>query len=497
MASDQDATDVPSFWCVGHEAVLGEYRTGRWIVHRPALASPTDQIVVPLHERLHHELQHSSPWGLMTEMLATIAAARPTWSDQFGRLARFGRMASRATHETYATGHSVGDDPRRLQWLAGNSAYQRYHDSAAQLSGDDLDTGRLRFDALVRCAMAPAGLAPLLEGGLDTLRMRDLDAAALRPDTRLAQILANRSVILTPEEPDCRTIAELQAYHDAVAVQVEAAGIPVLDAQGIHAAFDAIITSVGALDPSLRSRLEVDSTREPVDDDLETGQREQIVLRAAALPLQVETGNSEAEWSLVNVDPEIGPFVLLTWVKSAIFRRQFDVPEHAVPDSDFLVAITAPAGRDGGTPAINGLVEDGAQGPDVFASQLRSVKTLALTTATTLFDAPGTATSEHIPTLYAMVDTPVLEHLEHTLGSPSLVEWDSFDLRSGNDELCITVFSVAALPGICWLHLATIAGRSYLHGWLSQQSSDTVRRSRESFHGIEACLTLPRRSCWK
>lgn len=482
MPSAEAALDVPSFWCVRHEAVLGEYQTGRWVVHRPALASPIDQIVVPLHERLHHELQHSSPWGLMTEMLAAIAKAQPTYREQFERLARFGRIASRTAHEIYATGHSVGTDARRLGWLAGNKAYQRFYDLAVQLAGGDLDGGRLRFDALVRCAMAPTDLAQLLESGLDTLRIRDLDIVDMRPDARLVRILGSRSAIEAPGDPDGRTVPELESYHDAVTEQVRAAGIPVLDAHGIRAAFGAIIASVATLDAGLHSRLEVDSVREPVADDLETGQREQIVLRASPLPLQVGAGGSEAERAFVNVDPEIGPFVLLTWVKSTILRQQFEVSEDVAPDTNFVVAITAPVGSDGAYTAVNGLVEDGAHGPDVFASHLGEVRTLTLTTAATLLDAPGTATSAHVPVLYALVDTPVLEHLEHTLGAPARVEWDSFDLRSGNDELSITVFSVDALPGIRWLHLGTIAGRSYLHGWLSHQTASTVRRSQESFY---------------
>lgn len=57
-----------SFWCVRDELVLGAYSDGRWTVSRAALGDAVEQIVVSLHERLHHELQHTTPWGVMTEM---------------------------------------------------------------------------------------------------------------------------------------------------------------------------------------------------------------------------------------------------------------------------------------------------------------------------------------------------------------------------------------------------------------------------------------------
>src|SRR5690606_28308001 len=104
------------------------------------------------------------------------------------------------------------------------------------------------FDALVRCAMAPTDLAQLLESGLDTLRIRDLDIVDMRPDARLVRILGSRSAIEAPGDPDGRTVPELESYHDAVTEQVRAAGIPVLDAHGIRAAFGAIIASVATLD---------------------------------------------------------------------------------------------------------------------------------------------------------------------------------------------------------------------------------------------------------
>jgi len=57
---------------------------------------------------------------------------------------------------------------------------------------------------------------------------------------------------------------------------------------------------------------------------------------------------------------------------------------------------------------------------------------------------------------------------------------DSYDMNPVGG-LCTPVFEVDALPGIRWLHLATIAGRSYLHTWLIAQSPESVRRNGSRF----------------
>lgn len=98
-----------------------------------------------------------------------------------------------------------------------------------------------------------------------------------------------------------------------------------------------------------------------------------------------------------------------------------------------------------------------------------------MTTSTSLMDAPASARSAHVPVLYALIDGPVLQQLEHSFGSRGRLTWDSYDMRRGS-ELSVTVFSLDVLPGIEWIHLAAIAARSYLTAWLeSRAGADTMR----------------------
>ncbi|MEQ1736480.1 MAG: hypothetical protein ABL886_08755 [Rhodoglobus sp.] len=484
MQSDGDGLSIEdypnSFWCVRDDVLLGNYRSGLWTVHRQALAGSIEQIVVSLHERLHHELQHTTAWGLMTEMVARLAESQPHRRDQFKRLARFGRDASRTAHEVFATGHSIGSHERRLRWLSANEPYQRYYDLAVVLAGGQFDEKRFGFDALVRCAMAAPELEPLLARGLERLRVRDLDHPVLRPDSRLERIVASIGLIDLPSDPDGASIQHLADFHDSVADVVRAIGVPVLSSAGIRGAFASIIDSVAHIDPTLHARLELDSTREPIEDDLEEAQREQVVLRyGQGLPLRI-VGPEVGGRRLINFDESLGPHVVLLWVKATVLTDQFDLDSDLAADWHYVLAMVALVKEGSEVEAVEGLVVDGAGGPDEVAAHLGSLRTLAITTATSLFDAPGTAMSTHVPVLYALVDAPVLHQLEHTIGAAIRIEWDSFDLKPG-EELCVTVFEIAALPGIRWIHLATIAGRSYFLSWLESQSSEQVRRSRDRF----------------
>ncbi len=472
-------SDEPSFWCATSSDLLGVYRSGQWDVYRAALSGSTSQIIVSLHERLHHELQHTTAWGLMTEMLAGLAAEHVTPADQFARLAAYGRDASRTVHETFATIHSIGSNRRRLAWLDTNVEHRPYYDIGVRLAGGPIDANRLGVDALLRITMASPQLLRLLAAGLDGVRLRDMSAIELRPDERLRQLLFALDEVVRPEPPETTDVGSLAGYHDSVALAVRRAGIDAMTSDEIYGCFEMIIDSVDRLHPPLHARLEIDTTREPVDDDLEESQRERIVLRPGQGLTVVEIDTLDGA-DLINFHSTFGPHLAMLWMKASQFRDQFAWNDTTLNEDDYIIALGRPHNAEGVTAGLSAFILDGAGGPDVLARHLNKLTVITITTARSLFDAPGTATSTHVPRLYAIVDAPVLQQLEHTLGARSAVEWDSYDLHPG-DELCTTVFEVAALPGIRWLHLATIAGRSYLHTWLSTQNPETVRRNERRF----------------
>jgi hypothetical protein len=53
---------------------LGAYdHSRRWTLSAAALGRRHDQAMVSVHERLHHELQHTTPWGLLTRFAKDLA----------------------------------------------------------------------------------------------------------------------------------------------------------------------------------------------------------------------------------------------------------------------------------------------------------------------------------------------------------------------------------------------------------------------------------------
>ena len=102
--------DQPSYFCASATGTQGSYDGFEaWSVHIAATLSPQQQVGISLHERLHHELQHTSPWGLLGRFALDLAQ-QGIQSQRFRRLFRFCRDAARTVHETYATTLAVGSD---------------------------------------------------------------------------------------------------------------------------------------------------------------------------------------------------------------------------------------------------------------------------------------------------------------------------------------------------------------------------------------------------
>src|SRR5689334_12121429 len=100
---------------------------GFWSLHTARIGDHDAQSLVSAHERLHHELVMSTPWGLLTSALGTLGEARPNrtiFEDMFLRACSW----STTVHETYATYFSVGPDADTVNGLEGD--YLGYYRSA-------------------------------------------------------------------------------------------------------------------------------------------------------------------------------------------------------------------------------------------------------------------------------------------------------------------------------------------------------------------------------
>jgi hypothetical protein len=183
-----DSFEQPVFRCEDrdHTGMLGSFngRDSRQLMvfatERPA------QLLVSIHEQLHHELQWSTAWGLIAAMAGLLADAGVE-PDALARVARKANGACWQVHEVFATTISSGavGMPLARQLMAGNDLYLGYLDEGLGLGGPaDAAPWQFRESAmqmLLRSLMQPASLADLADRGFTRLRPSDLEPEASTP----------------------------------------------------------------------------------------------------------------------------------------------------------------------------------------------------------------------------------------------------------------------------------------------------------------------------
>ncbi|MFE2965648.1 hypothetical protein ACFXKC_18610 [Streptomyces sp. NPDC059340] len=490
------STDESSYWCTRSDAsdVLGAYDgLESWTLHATALTDRDEQAIVSVHERLHHELQHSTPWGLVARFSADLARLG-VLSEQLRLLFRFCRESARLVHETYATTLSVGNDPFALELLEQSPDYKVYFDQGTRLSaGTEWEAGRFQVDALLRAAMSPAALEPAYAGGFTRLRTRDLNGPDTRPDARLTTILSLDLPRFRPHglgpgsTPD-----ELGVFFDEVADFLTRNGVPTLRTAPVRELIDDLFEDIAALSPELRARIELDSVRAPIPDDIEEHQRERIRLHdTGPLPLEIvpESEIAARAADFARDHEQLGAHVLLVWARADLLARQFARPNALEERAGFVVALQA-AGYDSEGRAVARLGLFDTESPADVARAF-TLPVVCLTTAASLTDAPGSARSDHIDTIYAIADLPIVSQLVHTFKQKAHVNWMRADV-DGDRKLHVFAFTVSVLPGIVWLQLTGEAGRHYLQRWLTSLGPEQAESRPEEFTallpGIDAAV---------
>lgn len=186
---------VPVFRCAGRgfEAVADETLLGSFDgrdqreLHAHQISDRRVQLLVSMHERLHHELQWSSVWGVTAAMSGLLADAGID-SDRFRRVAGHANSSARHVHEVFATTIGVGvlGVPEGRLLLAGNRSYLDYLEAGLRLGGaNEAWPWQFRESAiqmLLRSLMQPVELLELVDRGLGRLRLRDLAGTEYQPD---------------------------------------------------------------------------------------------------------------------------------------------------------------------------------------------------------------------------------------------------------------------------------------------------------------------------
>ena len=447
-----------------------------WTIRAGGEGSLRLQAFASLHERFHHELQHTTAWGLITRFAAEYVRAGisvPTCR----RLFWAGLRHSQHVHETYATTLAVALDSDYEALLEDNEVYlDHYRRGRALLAPTPASWPRDRFlvDAVLRaCMMSPALARVAVD--LPRARIVDFDAPGVRPDDRLAVLERLDLTELRRHVPRPPAgIEELEQLHDAVSGDLARLGLPVMTIAEQRDAVDALFANVRKLLPTLRVELDADRT-DITSDDLEELQRERIELNDAPLPLELVTlaDVPRRPADFLRDHHALGHHVLAVWARADLLARQFARPNALESRDGHVLALQAAGTAKDGEPVARLAIVEGLNDPSLLAAVISNVRVLTLTTLASLVDAPDDAAHRGKETLFALIDQPVLEWLRHTVASAT-VRWGRSRMR-GDRELTVFSFAVSALPGTIFLHMTGPVGRWYATRWLVAQPDERVQ----------------------
>ncbi len=198
-----------------------------------------------------------------------------------------------------------------------------------------------------------------------------------------------------------------------------------------------------------------------------------------------ELGSRAADF--VRAHERFGQHVAMVWARADLLRRQFRRPNGLDGRTGFVVALQA-TGYDRAGDAIARLGVFDTDSPGDVATAF-SLPLVCLSTAASLTDAPGTARSDGIKTIYALADLPIVAQLTHTFQQQARVTWTRLSLEGGR-RLHVFAYKVSALPGIIWLQFTGEAGRHYVTRWLRSLGDELARHDPSAFAGHSAELDV-------
>ncbi|MEV0570316.1 hypothetical protein [Dactylosporangium sp. NPDC050588] len=466
-----------------------------------ALPDRPSQLLVSMHEMLHHELHWSTGWGLMAAMAGLLSEADPGLGS-LRRVAAAANAACRQVHEVFATTISCGvvgiEQGRRL--LDESPVYRAYLDEGLHLGGSaDRWPWQFRESAaqvLLRAVMQPTQVAEFAERGLEHLRVKDVSApAAYRPDTVLAAVTAEAGMWwdtvfeeLAVEYPDRggdrggpwgrslpddpEAMERLKAWEETVLIprlnavavhRLRGQGIEVLDETGYLATVDLLRRSFLSLAPP-DWQVEVLTEQRRMTQEPLGAERESIVLHATAATVSIIDQDELAERSqeFLFDPPHSDPHVLALYLPRPVLMRQFprigDLGAAGPP-------ILALAGRPkrtgtGGRDVPLALMKVGLR-PRQLVEMFTSLPTVLLTTLTTTREQDNQQAVLELDRVYVLLDLPLSLQVNAWVTDGWTVRFRVLMLGTEH-PLNLVVFELDKLPSCCFLSYRGDAGFSEL-----------------------------------
>ncbi|WP_426502654.1 hypothetical protein ACPPVO_34115 [Dactylosporangium sp. McL0621] len=410
-----------------------------------------------LHEALHHDLQWSSGWGLLSSGVGIAARSgyrRLAFRELFLRMVDL----SRETHETYATTISatIGGigDARAL--LAGNAEYLAYLDrglALADASGDWPWQFRIAaIDAVLRVCMRPAVSMDLLRRGFRQLNIGDFEPGRDGPDRRLTafeqaggpaswpalfeRLLAEfpdrggdtGAAVPPADSPDFDRLRRFEEEilgprcHAHAGAVLERAGLASVGTRQQSALATAFRSAIIEVSPEVAPLVTLVNERRPAFEETLELHRQRVWLRPPLTAEVVPSAHLRDTGAFRSLDGEGGHYVCGLWLDRAVAAGQFDLGDRAVPDP--LVAVAA---VDGARIRLGLLPPDTT--PAECQAALPGSPLLVLTTHHSLArHATVLATLQTVEPVFVLMDLPVDRHVRQWVSSGILVRLATWDV---------------------------------------------------------------------
>ncbi|MFE2070604.1 hypothetical protein ACFXDH_51015 [Streptomyces sp. NPDC059467] len=500
--------------------LLGGYDgAGSWSLALRNLRDGDEQLMVETHEGLHHELQASTGYGLVSAMALLLSKRgfRPLALPEL-----FDAMVegSRETHEVFATtlSASLAGVRQARSMLDGNTVYLGHLARGLGLAGADEVPWRFRETAsaaVLRCAMAPLHVFDVLETGFARMRRSDL-AEAARPDRRLAAFEAaggpdgwgavlselasdhpghgvdrgdaDRRDLPGDEELDrLRRFEEevvLRRCYEYVGEVLTGAGMPSVAWDDQARVAHALKAAVAEVDGELSERLNVVTERRPVLDDGLEYDRQKIVLRDR---LSVELVDSTHTPGLLDAfvtgDSDDRRHVCGVWLSREVARKQFAFPEGAqLPE--LVVALLAVARKADGRQVVRLGLLPSTTTPRQCQTLLGETPLLVLTSHLTLTDPSVVEVLARVEPVFVLMDLPVAWHVGDWCRQGARVRMGLVPLEGvESGDLLMAAFALDRQPGFRFVCIGGKVGVSVLTEQLRQRHGGHTERGGHVEHG--------------
>jgi hypothetical protein len=440
------------------------------------------QLLVSMHEHLHHELQWSTVWGV-TAAMAGLLAEEGVETKKLRMIAAAFNSGARRVHEVFATTLSCGVLGIETTRACLAEPYTTFLDDGLSLGGPANWPWQFRESAsqmILRSMMQPRKLIQMCEAGFQGMRLRHL-ADEIYPDERLRTIASIagrwwedvfhdllrdhprrggdtggiwlRNIPGTPEEMD-----ELKEWEETILIPVlqehangnlAALGIEVLDADEYLYCVDQLNESFNDLAPE-EWQVEVLRDRRPMSGEPLGAEREIVQLRETrAKAVTVE----EAELGL---DPmpffwaqeETVPHTLAIYVPSNLLREQFDGLDHLPATEQPLLALVGLAESDQLSDRVRLAFLQPSVTPRQLEDMFANTRHSTLTSLRTTRERGSQQLVLDTSCLMILVDLPLRTQVASWLRISEEIRFRVVQIESRH-HLNLVVFHLAALPN-CW-----------------------------------------------